>query len=77
MKSADMNARFSHLCQVAEVVILIPHSNAAEERIFSPVSKNKTQNRPNFAVEDTLGSILTKKNLFSTNSTVIERLKSC
>ena len=30
-KSANMNARCSHFCRVAEVVTLIPHSNAAEE----------------------------------------------
>lgn len=43
------------------LVLLIPHSNAQEERIFSMVRKNKTAFRPNLDSKGTLSSILTVK----------------
>ena len=33
--------RFKHLTKLAEIVLVIPHSNAEEERPFSIVRKNK------------------------------------
>jgi len=37
--------RFQHLTRIAEAVLVIPHSNAEEERLFSIVCKNKTESR--------------------------------
>ena len=41
----DGTLRFAHLCKVACLVLLIPHSNAEEERVFSMIRKNKTDFR--------------------------------
>lgn len=57
----DGNHQFPLLSQVARLVLTIPHSNAAEERVFSMVRKNKTPFRPNLDPEETLGSIITTK----------------
>ena len=59
--TADGRLQFLHLSQVAQLVLTIPHSNAAEERVFSIVRKNKTSFRPNLDPEETLGSIVTTK----------------
>ena len=32
-------ARFARLAQIAKLVLTIPHSNAAEERVFSVIRK--------------------------------------
>ena len=68
MKAPDGTLRFSRLCQVAKLVMVIPHSNAEEERIFSMVRKNKTSFRPSLDPKGTLSSILTIK-LASTGET--------
>ena len=44
MKAPDSTYRFSRLSQIAMLILVIPHSNAEEERIFSIVQKNKTTN---------------------------------
>ena len=42
MKTAGSNARrFKLLSKIAEVVLIIPHSNAELERLFSLVKKKK------------------------------------
>lgn len=46
------------LPQVAVSVLVIPHSNASEERVFSMVHKNKTPFRPSLGLDGTLQSIL-------------------
>ena len=43
------------------LVLLIPHSNAQEEHIFSMVCKNKTAFQPNLNPKGTLSSSLTIK----------------
>jgi hypothetical protein len=52
------NLMFSRLSKVALLVLVIPHSNAEEERVFSLVTKNKTVFRPNLKLDGTLSSIL-------------------
>lgn len=42
MKAPDHSLRFIRHSQVAKLVMVIPHSNAQEERIFSIIRKNKT-----------------------------------
>ena len=61
MKNVDGSLRFEKLGQVARLVLTIPHSNAAEERVFSIIRKNLTCFRPNLDPEETLGSLITIK----------------
>lgn len=61
MKNADGSQCFLRLFSVAKVVLTIPHSNAAEERIFSMIRKNKTCFRPNLDPIETLSSIISVK----------------
>lgn len=61
MKRADGAYRFKKLRKVAMLVLILPHSNASEERIFSMVTKNKTKFRPNLHLDGTLSSILCVK----------------
>ena len=42
MKAPDHTPPFLMLSKVAMLVLVIPHSNAEEERVFSMVRKNKT-----------------------------------
>ena len=61
LKAPDSSLRFSRLSAVAKLVLVIPHSNAEEERVFSMVRKNKTAFRPSLDPKGTLSSILTIK----------------
>lgn len=49
------------LFKVAKLILVLPHSNAGEERVFSIVHKNKTTFRSSLSMEGTLSSILTFK----------------
>ena len=53
--------KFAWLSKVATTVLVIPHSNASEERVFSMVRKNKTPFRPSLGLDGTLSSIITVK----------------
>ena len=53
--------RFQKLSQVALLVLILPHSNAEEERVFSMINKNKTKFRPSLKLDGTLSSIITIK----------------
>ena len=61
MKDPDHTLRFNRLSQIAKLIMVIPHSNAQEERVFSMVRKNKTAFRPSLDPKGTLSSILTMK----------------
>ena len=61
VKAPDNSLCFNQLCQVAKLVLVIPHSNATEERVFSMVRKNKTAFRPSLDPKGTLSSIITIK----------------
>ena len=61
LKAPDHTARFLRLPRIAMLVLLISHSNAQEECIFSMVRNNKTVFRPNLDPKGTLSSILTVK----------------
>ena len=41
-KNPDGMYRFKKLTRIARLVLILPHSNAEEERVFSMVTKNKT-----------------------------------
>ena len=80
MKSVDGTLWFPMLTKVAQLVLVLPHSNAQEERVFSLVTKNKTMFRPNLKLDGTLSSILTVKlanpeTLFLTMSHLMLSLK--
>ena len=61
MRAVDSTYSFARLSKVAKLVLIIPHSNAQEERVFSMVRKNKTAFRPSLDPKGTLSSILTIK----------------
>ena len=61
MNRADGLCRFAKLARVAQLVLILPHSNALEERVFSMISKNKTNFRPNLQLDGTLSSIISVK----------------
>lgn len=61
MRSGDGRDRFRRLSCVAKLVLVIPHSNAGEERVFSMVKKNKTPSRPSLGLDNTLSGLLTVK----------------
>lgn len=47
--------------RIAEAVLVIPHSNAEEERLFSIVRKNKTDSRSCLGLDGSLCNILAMK----------------
>ena len=53
--------RFCHLLKVAELVLILPHSNAGEDRLFSMVCKNKTESRSRLKLDGTLSNLLAMK----------------
>ena len=53
--------RFENLFSIVESVLVIPHSNATSERIFSMISKNVTSTRSSLNIEETVGSIMIVK----------------
>lgn len=62
VKTGDgCNLKFKHLSRVAKLVLTLPHSSAAEERVFSLVRLNKTPYRSSLSLDGTLSSILTVK----------------
>ena len=74
MKQPGSSAkRFQHLTRIVEAVLVIPHSNAEEERLFSIVRKNKTDSRSCLGLDGTLSNILAMKfsGLSRTNDTLL------
>ena len=61
LKCSDGRDRLNRLSKVAKLVLVIPHSNAGEERVFSMVKKNKTPFRPSLSLDKTLSGLLTVK----------------
>ena len=60
LKQKDGVARFDLLFEVAKHILVLPHSNAGEERVFS----NKTKFRASLSNKTTLPSILACKTNF-------------
>lgn len=52
---------FQRLAAVAKLVLVLPHSNADAERVFSVVGLNKTKTRNSLALDGTLSSIMAIK----------------
>ncbi|KAK0152710.1 Protein FAM200B [Merluccius polli] len=53
--------QFGKLSKIATLVLVLPHSNADAERVFSMVGLNKTTTRNSLALNGTLSSIMTLK----------------
>ena len=60
-QSASSTKRFQHLTRIAEAVLVIPHSNAEEERLFSIVRQNKTDSRSCSRLDNTSSHVLAMK----------------
>ena len=54
-------SRFKVLPRIAVIVMVLPHSNASLERLFSIIRKNKTDMRSSLKLDGTLSSILSMK----------------
>ena len=54
---ANLRTNLSTLANVVLQVLTIPHSNPAEERVFSMINKNKTQFRSTLDLGKSLNSI--------------------
>ena len=50
--------RYSTLAKLAKAILVIPHSNADTERLFSHIGLNKTKHRNRLGIS-TLNSLLT------------------
>ena len=63
ISSQNLNGtgRFTRLSLIAMLILVIPHSNAEEEHVFSMVCKNKTAFRANLYPKGMLSSIFTIK----------------
>ena len=53
--------RYKNLSKLAKLILVLPHSNAEEERAFSIIRKNKTCFRGNLDINRTLSAIMTIK----------------
>uniref|UniRef100_H3AGH1 HAT C-terminal dimerisation domain-containing protein n=1 Tax=Latimeria chalumnae TaxID=7897 RepID=H3AGH1_LATCH len=61
LKMADGSLKFGRISKVAKAVLVLPHSNAGEERVFSMVRRNKSSFRSSLKVDGTLASLITIK----------------
>lgn len=61
LKLSNGTYKFGRLSKVAKTVLVLPHSNAGEERVFSMIRKNKTSFRPSLQLNSTLSSLITIK----------------
>ena len=53
-----LRQRFSLLNEIALAILVIPHSNAADERVFSMIRKNKTEIRSRSDLSNLLNSVM-------------------
>lgn len=61
-KSPDgCTLKFANLARVAQLLLVLPHSNAGEERIFSMIGLNKISYRSCLSLDGILSSVLTVK----------------
>ena len=70
--------RFKFLPKVAEVVLVVPHSNAVHlERLFSIVRKNKTNATLSLKLDGTLSSILAIKSKYPESVVPCHKFHAC
>lgn len=66
LKTESGSLRFGLLFEVVKLLLVLPHSNAEEERIFTHIAKNKTKFRASLSLSNTLSSIVAcKTNYFN------------
>ena len=73
----NRESRFPLLSTVARLVLVIPHSNAGEERVFSLINKNKTSSRPSLALDGTLSLIIQVKMASQTIAQPLNHRRKC
>ena len=56
--------RFKYSIKLAELVLVMPHSNAELKRLFNIVRKNKTLERSSLKLDGTLSSIFAVKTVY-------------
>ena len=60
----SLKTRFPNLSAIAITVLVVPLSNAGDERVFSMIKKNKTDFRSNLQLGGSLNSIMRIKMAF-------------
>lgn len=60
VKNADSSEWFANLCEVAKLILVIPDSNAGEERVFNLIKQNKTTTCSCLDPNGTLSSLITE-----------------
>ena len=53
--------RFPVLCEIALAILVVPHSNAVDESLFSMIRKNKTEFRSSLDLSKSLNSVMRVK----------------
>ena len=66
-----LKEKFPRLTEIALSVLVIPHSNPSEERVFSVIRKNKTEFRSRLQLGASLNAIMRVK------MAVPEQLMAC
>ena len=61
VRECDGSLKFSLLSSVGRLVIVLPHSNAGEERVFNLIGLNKTKFRSSLDNNGTLSSLIQVK----------------
>ena len=49
------------LCEIALAILVVPHSNAVDESLFSMIRKNKTEFRSSLDLSKSLNSVMRVK----------------
>ena len=58
IRNADSSLRFKLLSEVDQLVLVIPHSNAGEWRVFSLIRQNKTPGQSSYDTNGTLSLMI-------------------
>lgn len=67
MKGTNGELKYDVLSKFIKMILVIPHSNAEDERIFSIVRKNLNEYRPNLSSSTLSDIIVEKMNTLSKN----------
>ena len=59
--NTDGSFRFCFVRKLVRLVLVIPHCNAGEERVFNLIKQNKTPTQSSFSTNGTLSSIIQVK----------------
>ena len=56
------------LCEIALAILVVPHSNAVDERVFSTIRKNITEFRSSLDLSKSLNSVMRVKMNYQSRS---------